>query len=370
MAEYKVTFAYIKGRWYSFPSVEAARSAVDKYTGNMDSVTHRKPSGVAINTTLGWSTDGEFADMSQWPDQVFAPEGVTGDALWNPPNNPITVGTTIVDDTTTTTTTDTTDTTGGGDQVIDSDDVSGVLLDDEVDILDWSGLDQELLNLAKRYATAGMLGRAKAAFVKAGGTWSDAIEIALKEGGEDKEYGGTIAFDWASLGVNKALLQTIKDLAKQGKYGQISKLMEDEEGNTTFNKDVHQKLQAFVHMGDKVDWDTVTGQGGDTTGRDDSKEVTKTSKTTRSVGTGPAGAGGTYDITTGKLGEGETIADLTGKYATGQARLDAKEWRARQVKKLTETFGADPKTMSGADRKAWKKKKDQIILRHGKMIQK
>ena len=365
MAEYKVTFAYIKGMWYSFPSVESARAAVNKYTGNMDSVTYRKPSGVAINTTLGWSTDGEFADMTQWPDQVFAPEGVTGDALWNPPNNPITVGTTIpVDDTTGG------DAGGGG----GDDDAAGGGGGDEVDVLDWSGLDQELLNLAKRYATAGMMGRAQAAFVKAGGTWSDAILIALKEGGETQGYGGTIAFDWASLGVDKVLLQEIKRLAKLGKYGQISKLMEDEEGNTTFNKDVHQKLQAFVHMGSKVDWDPAVGQvktNGDTTqGGTTVVDGTKTPKTTRSVGTGPAGKGGTYDITTGKLGEGETIADITGKYATGQARLDAKEWRARQVKKLTKDFGDDPKTMSVEQRKAWKKKKDQIILRHGKMIQK
>ena len=355
MAEYKVTFAYIKGMWYSFPSVESARQAVSKYTGNPDSVTYTKPRGVAIQTSLGWSTDGEFADMANWPDQVFAPEGVTGDALWNPPNNPITVETTIVDDTTTTNdTTTTTDTTTDTETDVDVD------VEDEVDLLDWSAQDEDLVNLAKRYATAGMMSRAQAAFVKSGGTWSDAVHLALKEGSEDKGYGGTIKFDWASLGVDAEMLETIKDLAKKGKYGKISKLMEGEDGKSTFNKDVHQKLQAYVHMGDKVDWDPVTGQGGDTTVVE---EVTKTPKTTRSATTG-VGAGGVYDPAKMK---GST-AEITGKFKTGEARLDAKEWRARQIAAAKKTFGDDPKKMSAVNKTAWKKKRDAISNRHKKMI--
>ena len=85
-----ITFAYIKGMWYSFPSAHRARMAVQKYTGNSDTITSTKPTGVAINTTLGWKPDGALVDTTTWPNQVFAPEGVTGDALWNPPVNPIT----------------------------------------------------------------------------------------------------------------------------------------------------------------------------------------------------------------------------------------------------------------------------------------
>jgi len=350
MAQYKVTFAYIKGRWYSFPSVESARAAVNKYTGNMDSVTYKKPSGVAINTTLGWSTDGEFADMNQWPDQVFAPEGVTGDALFNPPNNPITVGTTIpVDDIA-----GDDDTVVGGDddQVIDEEPVD-VLLDDEVDLLDWSGLDQDLVNLAKRYATAGMMGRAQAAFVKAGGTWNDAIHTALKEGAETKGYGGTIKFDWASLGVDAVKLKEIKRLAKLGKYGQISQLMEDEEGNTTFNKDVHQKLQAFVHM-DKRTWDPTKGQVDD--GSDIIDEVPEDEVVVDKPHV--------YDRTkmTG------TKEQIKGKFKTGTARQDAQTWRQQHMDAAKKLYGDDPSKMSKINKDAWIKKRNAIANRHRIMI--
>ena len=330
MAEYKVTFAYIKGMWYSFPSVESARQAITKYTGNMDSLTYTKPRGVAINTSLGWSTDGEFADMANWPDQVFAPEGVTGDALWSPPNNPITVETTIPPD-------DSGDETGYETKPIG--DEKEII--EEVDLLDWSAQDEDLVNLAKRYATAGMMGRAQAAFVKSGGTWSDAVHLALKEGAKDKTYGGTIKFDWANLGVDATMLETIKDLAKKGQYGRISKLMEDEDGKTTFNKDVHQKLQAFVHMGDR-EWDPAKGQV---------KEEVEVEEHVYD----PAKMKGTRE-------------EIKNKFKTGQARLDAQTWRKNQMAAFKKKFNVGGEGHTQAESDAWKKKQRDIANRHRVMI--
>jgi hypothetical protein len=44
-------------------------------------------------------------------------------------------------------------------------------------------LDKDLLNLAKRYADAGMMGRAKSAFTQAGGTWErDCFSHEYKSG--------------------------------------------------------------------------------------------------------------------------------------------------------------------------------------------
>jgi hypothetical protein len=50
-----ITFAYIQGKWYSFPNPAAARAAVEKYNGNMQSVRSQKPTGVNIDTSLGWN---------------------------------------------------------------------------------------------------------------------------------------------------------------------------------------------------------------------------------------------------------------------------------------------------------------------------
>ena len=344
-----ITFAYIKGMWYSFPSAHRARMAVQKYTGNSDTITSTKPSGVAINTTLGWKPDGALVDTTTWPNQVFAPEGVTGDDLWNPPANPITTNVEEEEE--------------GGEVVVEEEEEEGEeveveegeeveIEEEEVDELDWSGLDQDLLNLAKRYASAGMFGKAKATFTQAGGTWDAAVHNALKTGSETKGYGGTIDFNWASLGVDKDMLQTIKDLAKQGKYGQVAKLMGD-----NWSKDVHDKLKAFEHMGSK-DYVNPNAKKGD-----DKDNGGGSKKTTRSSIEG-VGVGGAYDITTGK-GSKE---DITGAYKTGEKRLDAKEWRARQMDAAKKLYGDDPSKMSKTDKAAWIKKRNAIALRHKKMI--
>ena len=93
-----ISYAYIQGRWYSFPSPFAAKLAVQRYNGNMESVRTGRPTGVNIDTSLGWDLEG-----GQLPETILPAPGVTGDALWNPPLNPINRATPIdtpIDDST------------------------------------------------------------------------------------------------------------------------------------------------------------------------------------------------------------------------------------------------------------------------------
>lgn len=77
-----ITYVYIRGKWYAFSDVASAREASTKYNGNLKSLRMSKPVGVVVdNNTL-------FNKM-YWPDTIADAEGVTGDALVNPPVNPI-----------------------------------------------------------------------------------------------------------------------------------------------------------------------------------------------------------------------------------------------------------------------------------------
>ena len=78
-----ITYGYIRGRWYAFADSDSAYAGVTKYGGNQQSLRHSKPVGAIIDDTT-------LINQGFWPDTLADAEGVTGDALVEPPYNPIT----------------------------------------------------------------------------------------------------------------------------------------------------------------------------------------------------------------------------------------------------------------------------------------
>ena len=78
-----ITYGYIRGRWYAFADSNSAYEGVTKYGGNARSLRHSKPVGAIID-------DQTLINQGFWPDTLADAEGVTGDALVEPPYNPIT----------------------------------------------------------------------------------------------------------------------------------------------------------------------------------------------------------------------------------------------------------------------------------------
>ena len=278
-----ITFAYIQGKWYSFPNPAAARAAVEKYNGNMQSVRSQKPTGVNIDTSLGWNLEGGVL-----PETILPAPGVTGDALFTPPLNPI-----IRSGETNTVPPGTSTTVGGGgtDEAL----VSKTIIDYDNS---WDSLDQDLLNLAKRYADAGMMGRARNAFTQAGGTWDTNTHKRMiqERDQEGPNYGGQFEFDWANKGITDAAdLEKIKAWAKAGKFGLIKQLMDSKKAGS-FDKDTHVKLKAMTH-------------------RPEHNYVPPSETTTK----GPE----VYDPSAFK----GAVEDIRGKFKTGQPRQHAETWR-------------------------------------------
>ena len=79
-----LTYVYIRGKWYAFPDTDAAREAVVKYNGNIESLRSSKPIGVLIDDRTFIRRPRSF-----WPNVLADAQGVTGNALLNPPVNPI-----------------------------------------------------------------------------------------------------------------------------------------------------------------------------------------------------------------------------------------------------------------------------------------
>ena len=79
-----ITYAYIRGKWYAFSDQASAQEGVTRYQGNIQSLRTSKPVGVLVD-------DRTFVrrPTSYWPDTLADAPGVTGDALINPPVNPI-----------------------------------------------------------------------------------------------------------------------------------------------------------------------------------------------------------------------------------------------------------------------------------------
>ena len=111
-----ITYAYIRGRWYAFPDSASAYDGVARYNGNTQSLRYSKPVGAIIDEVTLMNT-------GFWPDTLLDAPGVTGDALINPPYNPIFNAAPIVPetpaDTTTTVNTQSPDTSSSNNTVVE-----------------------------------------------------------------------------------------------------------------------------------------------------------------------------------------------------------------------------------------------------------
>jgi len=80
-----ITYAYIRGKWYAFSDQASAREGATRYQGNIRSLRTSKPVGVLVDDRTFIRRPRSF-----WPQTLVDVPGVTGDALINPPYNPIT----------------------------------------------------------------------------------------------------------------------------------------------------------------------------------------------------------------------------------------------------------------------------------------
>ena len=219
-----INYVFIRGKWYSLSDTPTAQQAIQKYNGNADSVRTSKPVGVLIDETL------LNLNINQWPDAVADAPGVIGDALINPPFNPITGSVTEEAAQTPAVTPP---------AVVSS--PSGPSPEQPEEVDPWDKLDAQKLNLAKRYADAGMLGRAATAFKEAGGIWDRTTGDRLRtEARDTSRYGGD--FDFSKYGIKQRDFGAISDYAKQGKFGKIKDMVTGAGG--AWDKDLHVKLAA------------------------------------------------------------------------------------------------------------------------------
>ena len=79
-----ITYAYIRGKWYAFTDQESARAGVTRYGGNIKSLRTSKPVGVLVDNRTFVRRPASY-----WPPTLANAPGITGDALINPPVNPI-----------------------------------------------------------------------------------------------------------------------------------------------------------------------------------------------------------------------------------------------------------------------------------------
>ena len=283
-----INYAFIRGKWYSFSDTPTARQAIQKYNGNVDSVRTRKPVNVLIDETL------LNIDIGLWPNAISDAVGVTGDALINPPVNPIigpvTKEVAQIPAVTTSAKSSSTSGSSGDEEVVE-----------EVD--PWAALDQGKLNLAKRYADSGMLGRAATAFKDAGGTWDRTTGDRLRtEAGEISRYGGD--FDWSKFGIKQRDFGAISEAAKAGQFAKIRNMV----GKDNWSPELRSKLAAeYVGKGDKP-------------------PARQQVPTPQLYKTGSKDWGEQF-----KEGQWET-----GSFKTGKARTAAKEWRQKHIAKSPE----------------------------------
>ena len=281
-----INYAFIRGKWYSLPDPTTAQQAIQKYNGNVNSIRTRKPAGVLIDESL------LNLNINQWPNAVADAVGVTGDALINPPYNPI-IGPVTEEVAQTPAVTPS--------AVVSS--PSGPSPEQPEEVVDpWDNLDQGKLNLAKRYADAGMLGRAATAFKDAGGTWDRTTSDRLRtEAGETSRYGGD--FDFSKYGIKQRDFGTISDAAKAGQFAKIRKMV----GKDNWSPELRSKLAAeYVGKGDDqpVRQQVPTPQLYKTGSKDWNKQFKGTAE------------------------------DIRGKFKKGTpGRTAARDWRARHMEK-------------------------------------
>ena len=224
-----INYAFIRGKWYSLPDPTTAQQAIQKYNGNANSIRTRKPAGVLIDESL------LNLNINQWPNAVADAVGVTGDALINPPYNPI-IGPA---------TEEAAQTPAVTPPSAGPPSPSGPS-PEQPEVDPWANLDQGKLNLAKRYADAGMLGRAATAFKDAGGVWDRTTGDRLRtEARETSRYGGD--FDFSKYGIKQRDFGAISEAAKAGQFAKIRNMV----GKDNWSPELRSKLAAeYVGKGD------------------------------------------------------------------------------------------------------------------------
>ena len=310
-----VNYAFIRGKWYSFPDTQTAQQAIQKYNGNVNSIRTRKPVGVIIDETL------LNLNINQWPDAVADAVGVVGDALVNPPYNPI-IGP-VQEEVVAAQAPAVTPSAGAPSPSGPSPEQP------EVDA--WANLDQAKLNLAKRYADAGMMGRASGAFKDAGGTWDRTTSDRLRtEAASTPRYGGD--FDFSRYGIQQRDFGAISDMAKRGKFGQIRDMVK--KGGGAWDKDLHVKLAAEYQ------------------GKGDKQPVRQQVPTPQLYKTGSKDWNQQFQ---------GSRADIAGKFAKGTGnRGAAKDWRQRHMAAIEKKYAGDKAKQ--------KERKSAVARRHRIMI--
>jgi hypothetical protein len=264
-----------------------------------------------------------------------------------------------------------------------------------VQYVSWGGqtnLKQGQLSLAQQYADAGMFARARAAFIKAGGTWNNAVHKQLKqEAADTTRYGGDIALKWSDYGVRtQEQLNEIIEWAKQGKFNLIANKINSLGGAKKFNDGGNrlQKKLAAEYLGFQPDTDLnkkgVQPGAGTTEFKrvePDVDPVFEPNVTTQNED----GTTTTLDTTT--TGGQETpwrsqfVAPITegqkGSWDVGQARTDAQKWRNLHMDANMNKYGLKrvgtnaiqrSTDISDADWDSFTKKRNEIDSRFKKMI--
>jgi|TARA_Y100000296_G_scaffold14357_1_gene16790 hypothetical protein len=305
-----INYAFIRGKWYSLPDPTTAQQAIQKYNGNANSIRTRKPAGVLIDESL------LNLNINQWPDAVADAVGVTGDALINPPYNPI-IGpvTEEVAQTPAVTPPSAGPPSPSGPSP------------EQPEVDPWANLDQGKLNLAKRYADAGMMGRAATAFKDAGGTWDRTTSQRLRtEARNTSRYGGD--FDFSKYGIKQRDFGTISEAAKAGQFAKIRKMV----GKDNWSPELRSKLAAEY------------------VGKGDDQPVRKQVPTPQLYKTGSKDWNQQFK---------GSRADIEGKFAKGTGnRGAAKEWRQRHLANIEEKY-------TGKERQT---KRENVRRRHKIMI--
>ena len=219
----------------------------------------------------------------------------------------------------------------------------------------WGGqtnLKPGLLALAQQYADAGMFARAKEAFIRAGGEWTNQVHRLMKSEAETtSRYGGDINFNWLDYGVRtQEQLNHIVSLAKQGKFGKVSSYIKTL-GGKEWDKNLHKKVAA-EYLG-KQDTET-TGKEFDLK-RDEPAVTPQLFKEDapwqerKQQFKGPIS-----EASIGAWGE-----------AGSQARADAKEWRNLHMGAAKKKWGFGTEDFN---KDAYIAQRNKIATRHRKML--
>ena len=236
---------------------------------------------------------------------------------------------------------------------------------------------QGLLALAKQYADAGMMARAKKAFESAGGTWTNEIHRQFKtEAAATTRYGGDISFKWGDYGVRtQAQLNQIIEWAKTRDYRKIKNMIDGLGGTKKWNNQLRTKLAAEYEGKQEKDTDATTAGWQGTRTTEFKRDEPEVAPVLYEPSTNTQGD----DTTWKQQFQGKITPGQVGAWGEGgsQQRKDAQKWRNLHmnaaIKKHGLTRGSDnkiarPEGMSDADWGAWADQRNKIATRFRKMI--